>query len=116
MTRRQTEKIEEANQAGGERRVVEVIKTPVTREDGEVVGLMGTFTDITFRRRTEEALDRERDPARHGGQREPDGRHLRQHGQQPGSDGRQLGDDRRQQLQQQRRLVHAAELPAGTAW
>jgi PAS domain S-box-containing protein len=61
MASRQTEKLEEVNQVGEERRVVEVIKTPVTREDGEVIGLMGSFTDITFRRRTEEALDRERD-------------------------------------------------------
>jgi PAS domain S-box-containing protein len=61
MASQQTEKIEEANQVGDERRVVEVMKTPVTREDGEVIGLMGAFTDITFRRRTEEALDRERD-------------------------------------------------------
>jgi len=58
MTSRQTEKIEEVNQVGEERRVVEVIKTPVTREDGEVIGLMGAFTDVTFRRRTEEALKR----------------------------------------------------------
>ncbi len=61
MARGKTEKLEEVNQVGGERRIVEVIKSPVVRDDGEVIGLMGMFTDITYRRRTEEALERERD-------------------------------------------------------
>ena len=61
MARGKTEKIEEVNQVGGERRIVEVVKSPVIRDDGEVIGLMGMFTDITYRRRTEEALERERD-------------------------------------------------------
>lgn len=61
MARGKTEKLEEANQVGGERRIVEVVKSPVVRDDGEVIGLMGMFTDITYRRRTEEALERERD-------------------------------------------------------
>jgi PAS domain S-box-containing protein len=61
MARGKTEKLEEVNQVGGERRIVEVVKSPVIRDDGEVIGLMGMFTDITYRRRTEEALERERD-------------------------------------------------------
>ncbi len=59
------------------------------------------------------ALDRERDDARHRRQREPHRRHLRQRHGERRRDGRQL--EHPHQLRQQRRLVPAAELPAGAA-
>src|SRR5690606_14515355 len=40
--------------------VVEVTKAPVVDDDGNVIGLMGMFTDVTARKRTEEALKHER--------------------------------------------------------
>ncbi len=56
MARGKPEKLEEVNQVGGERRIVEVIKSPVVRDDGEVIGLMGMFTDITERKEADERL------------------------------------------------------------
>ena len=58
MDSRKSETIEEANVAGGKLRIVEVMKTPVIDDDGEVVGLLGIFTDITERKVAEENLKR----------------------------------------------------------
>jgi len=56
MAQRQPETIEEFNISGGKRRIVEVVKTPVVGDDGEVIGLLGIFTDITERKQAEAAL------------------------------------------------------------
>lgn len=58
MESRKPETIEEANVAGGHLRIVDVMKTPVIDDDGEVVGLLGIFTDITERKVAEENLKR----------------------------------------------------------
>lgn len=57
---RQARSFEEVNVANGQTRIVSVTKTPVLGEDGEAVGLLGVFTDITEQRRTEAALAQER--------------------------------------------------------
>ena len=46
----------ERNVIGGAERFVEVTKAPVKDDDGDVVGLVGLFTDITERVRAEEEL------------------------------------------------------------
>jgi PAS domain S-box-containing protein len=56
MTQRQPETLEEINVSGGKRRIVEVVKTPVVGDDGDVIGLLGIFTDITERKLAEAAL------------------------------------------------------------
>jgi PAS domain S-box-containing protein len=55
-----TETIVETNVVQGERRVVEVVKRPVISETGEVLGILGVFTDITERKQVEEELRHER--------------------------------------------------------
>jgi len=59
MARCQPETIEEINITNGKKRYVEVTKAPVLDDDGEVVGLLGVFTDVTERRRTQEELAKE---------------------------------------------------------
>lgn len=56
LSTRKPETIEELNMAGGEQRHVEVIKTPVIDDAGEVFGIFGMFTDITERKRAEVIL------------------------------------------------------------
>lgn len=56
MSQRHPETIEELNVAGGKQRIVEVTKAPVIGDDGEVIGLLGIFADITERKRAEEKL------------------------------------------------------------
>ncbi len=48
----------EANVLRGEERMVEVVKAPVIAEDGEVLGVVGVFSDITEQKRAEETLRR----------------------------------------------------------
>jgi len=48
--------IVEKNVIDGEERIVEVTKVPVTDDDGRLVGLLGVFTDISERLRTERAI------------------------------------------------------------
>ena len=56
MERRTAETLEEANVIGGRQRVVEVVKTPVQDHQGQVLGLLGVFTDITERKQAERQL------------------------------------------------------------
>jgi PAS domain S-box-containing protein len=51
-----TEELEEENLANGKPRTVLTVKTPVMSEQGEVIGVLGVFTDITERKRAEESL------------------------------------------------------------
>ena len=50
----QLEEIEEAHLRDGQELVVQVVKTPVTDEGGNVTGILGIFWDITERKRAEE--------------------------------------------------------------
>lgn len=59
MELRRPEKIEEVNIVSGKKRYVEVTKAPVLDDDGEVIGLLGIFTDVTERRNTQEELAKE---------------------------------------------------------
>jgi PAS domain S-box-containing protein len=61
MEARQTETLVEENVVAGKIRYVEVVKTPVIAADGEVLGILGLFTDVTERRRMELELAEERD-------------------------------------------------------
>ncbi len=56
MEARATETLEELNVVQGHERLVEVVKAPVTSAGGEVLGILGVFTDITHRKRAQEAL------------------------------------------------------------
>lgn len=56
MSTRLAETLEEMNVVGGRERFVEVVKAPVISDHGEVMGVLGMFTDITERKRVEEAL------------------------------------------------------------
>jgi two-component system, LuxR family, sensor kinase FixL len=56
----QAETFEEVNVVHGRRRYVEVTKSPVRDESGNVIGLLGIFTDVTARREAEEELKRSR--------------------------------------------------------
>ena len=47
---------EQENLINGKPRAVLAMKSPVTNEQGDVIGVLGVFTDITERKRTEEAL------------------------------------------------------------
>jgi len=58
---RQTETIVEGNVTQGRPRHVEVVKAPVVTDDGNVLGVVGVFTDITERKLIEQELARERD-------------------------------------------------------
>ena len=50
------EEIEEAHLRDGQDLIVQVVKTPVTDEAGNVTGILGIFWDITERKRAENAL------------------------------------------------------------
>jgi PAS domain S-box-containing protein len=50
------ETLEETNVVQGRPRTVEVSKAPVLGNDGEVLGVLGVFTDISERKRAQEAL------------------------------------------------------------
>lgn len=56
MASRKPETLVEKNVTRGVERIVEVTKAPVVNDDGDVVGLFGVFTDVTERKRTEDAL------------------------------------------------------------
>ena len=56
MDQRQAETIEEMNVVGEMARYVEVVKAPVVDDNGEVMGLLGVFTDITERKMAEGTL------------------------------------------------------------
>ncbi len=51
------ETLEERNVLQGEERFVEVVKAPVFSDAGEVVGVLGLFTDISERKRAQLALE-----------------------------------------------------------
>lgn len=59
MARRRPETFEERNVVRGRRRHVQVTKTPVLDDAGEVIGLMGVFTDVTEQHEAREELARE---------------------------------------------------------
>ena len=52
------DELDEEYVEGNERRIVHTVKAPVRDENGEIVGLLGIFHDITERKRAEEALGR----------------------------------------------------------
>ena len=52
------ETLVERNVAAGRERIVEVMKAPVIQDDGQVLGVMGLFTDITEQRRAEMEMAR----------------------------------------------------------
>ncbi|MEI7729435.1 MAG: PAS domain-containing protein [Verrucomicrobiota bacterium] len=56
MAHRKPVTIEEKNLIHGQERVVEVVKAPVINDEGEVIGLVGLFTDITERKLAEQKL------------------------------------------------------------
>jgi two-component system sensor kinase FixL len=56
MAQRHPETIEEMNVSGDKQRIVEVVKAPVLDDDGDVIGLLGLFTDITDRKMAETSL------------------------------------------------------------
>ena len=56
MDQRKAETIEEMNVVGEMARYVEVVKAPVVDNNGEVMGLLGVFTDITDRKMAEGTL------------------------------------------------------------
>jgi PAS domain S-box-containing protein len=58
MASGKTEEIEEVYLAGDEERTVHMVKAPVVSGEGEPVGLIGIFHDITARKQTETALAR----------------------------------------------------------
>ena len=59
MQQRRPETFEETNVVHGRKRYVEVTKAPVIDDEGEVIGLLGVFTDVTERRNTQEELAKE---------------------------------------------------------
>ncbi|HYK91471.1 MAG TPA: PAS domain S-box protein [Acidobacteriota bacterium] len=56
MEARRAQTLEEINVVNGRERLVEVTKVPVIGANGEVRGILGVFTDITERRRVEDAV------------------------------------------------------------
>ena len=58
-----TEEIEEKYREDGQELIVHTVKTPVRNEDGNVVGILGIFWDITDRKRAEEAVVEAREKA-----------------------------------------------------
>ncbi|MCP3914741.1 MAG: PAS domain S-box protein [bacterium] len=56
MQSRGRETIVEKHVVGGDPRIVEVTKSPLVKDDGEIIGLLGVFIDITKRVRAEESL------------------------------------------------------------
>lgn len=61
MQSRRSHQLVETNRTAGTTRFVEVVKAPVIGDDGEIQGVLGIFTDISDRKRVEEALAHERD-------------------------------------------------------
>ena len=57
MESRQPEFLEEINIIQGQERIVEVVKAPVIDGRGELLGLLGLFTDITARKHAERELE-----------------------------------------------------------
>lgn len=57
MEARQPEFFEEINIVQGQERIVEVVKAPVMDGRGELLGLLGLFTDITERKHAERELE-----------------------------------------------------------
>jgi PAS domain S-box-containing protein len=55
------ETLVEANIVQGRSRYVEVVKAPFFSDDGEVIGILGVFTDVTERKQMEDELAHERD-------------------------------------------------------
>ncbi len=53
---RQSETLEEVKVVEGHERIVEVVKAPVIGDDGDVLGVLGLYTDITDRKQAEAAL------------------------------------------------------------
>jgi PAS domain S-box-containing protein len=60
-TREGLDTVEAHQTPSGEKIYVHVVKTPITSDAGEVIGIQGIFWDVTARKRTEEALAYERD-------------------------------------------------------
>ncbi len=58
MAARQPVYLEERNVIQGNERIVEVVKAPVIDDRGELIGLLGLFTDITERKRAVEESQR----------------------------------------------------------
>ncbi len=56
-----TEEIEETYVHNGEEMIVHTVKTPIRDSQGNVVGILGIFRDITARKRAEEELQRYRE-------------------------------------------------------
>jgi PAS domain S-box-containing protein len=52
------ETIEEQYMREGQETWVQTVKTPIRDEDGETTGILGIFTDITERKRAQQALER----------------------------------------------------------
>lgn len=53
---RRSEMLEEVNVVQGRERIVEVVKAPVIGDNGDVLGVLGLFTDITDRKQAEQRL------------------------------------------------------------
>lgn len=74
MASRQPVSLEEINVIQGNERMVEVVKAPVIDDRGELIGLLGLFTDITERKQAERELEalnkRLMDASRHAGMAE----------------------------------------------
>lgn len=61
MASGKSEELDEAYFDQGEERVVHTMKTPVRDEQGNVVGVLGIFWDVTEKKRAEEALAAEKE-------------------------------------------------------
>jgi diguanylate cyclase (GGDEF)-like protein/PAS domain S-box-containing protein len=57
MASREAVFLEEKNVVQGQERIVEVTKAPVIGDNGEVLGVLGLFTDITERKRAQAAME-----------------------------------------------------------
>ncbi len=57
----QTEEIEETYVQDGNQIVVQTVKTPVRNQQGEIVGILGIFWDVTERKKAEDELSRHRE-------------------------------------------------------